>query len=93
MILRRKCEHGVSFADACPQCEDASVSRHGIDCPRCGDEFDGRRCTRAANSDLCLTCAVELDPPSVPDFVAYDINESPSYRDAMIDAGRSNLLR
>lgn len=63
-----------------------------IYCPRCeiilGDGRD--KCRRAVNSDLCMDCAIEMDPPREPedDLRGGPIEESPSYREALRDAGR-----
>jgi hypothetical protein len=108
MICRRTCEHGVSLAVDCVECENKSIARPGIDCPRCGEEFDEHRCRRAKGSALCLECAVDMDRPLDPDdqdrlderaFDRHEGNmyagsggESPSYRAQMIDAGRGHLL-
>lgn len=62
-----------------------------IDCVRCGIEFgDGSgMCRRAVGTDICLECAIE---PYDREDRGHNINESPSYRDAMIDSGRGHLL-
>lgn len=67
------------------------IVRDEIDCARCGIEFgDGRGfCRRAKGTDICLECALEVDPPSEPrERDIAPVEESPSYRDAMRDSGR-----
>lgn len=67
-----------------------------IACARCEIELgEGRgRCRRAKGTDICLDCAIEMYPPIEEDESrGGPIEESPSYRDAMNDAGRARQLR
>jgi RNA polymerase-binding transcription factor DksA len=64
------------------------------ECPRCGVEVGTPRNPQAKGSNLCLECAQDMD--RTDDSGAEEgsgIEDSDSYREAMIDAGRGRLLR
>jgi hypothetical protein len=73
--------------DAIDRDEALEMIRPGLDCPRCGDEFNPRN-PKAKGRDECVECAVQMFGPDVdvlPDADADRLGELAFERRTMLD--------